>query len=411
MRTTLWSIAASSVLAMSLAVGDEVQDRLDAAIAEHGTVLAAIETDVQEQLDDLFNRLSASGDEGKAEAVAGFREKFAVDGILPDEPLLRTIRQKAKSRFLKATQDRRAAYRKAIAEYSRAGDANSADETKRALQEFEREISQSPMSFRASNQGRPNDRELTGSVSENNSNTDESAPKVASEGGNATPAIDSPAGSAARRKAIKPPKPGPSEELVAVIKSGRELDVLRDHLATTDQKAEAVISVFSRISDEYPPAKWTYADCGYLSDFVIREYPNTETIVYPDRFRYGDEGLEWGPVSSRGDFTGGLYVNVSSPIHTDTPIEPFGRYVRSRHLIAWLAISDGPKTLIQRAEFLRQTNDLTSVNLNFTDDDFKAWLGCVGCKDPEALKQVIQELKRAKLPLEAAARFAKNNGL
>lgn len=118
-------------------VGVQVQQDLNEAISDYEKAVGAIETDVQAQLAELFDRFADGGELEKAQEVAKHKESFATEGLLSDVPMLKTIREKAKVRFTKANLDLRNAYQRAIAEFTRARDLRSANETKRSFQEFQ----------------------------------------------------------------------------------------------------------------------------------------------------------------------------------------------------------------------------------------------------------------------------------
>jgi len=400
MRTTVWLIAVSSILASSLEVGDEVQDRLDTAIAEYESVLAKLESDVQDQLGDLFDRYADDGELEKTQKVATLRETFATEGLLPDIPLLRTIREKARVRFSKANLQLRTAYKKAIAEYTRARDLRAAEEAKKALQEFEKDSGPDRIQFPRAERKKPKQQDRPAA---------ELNPPLILRPPLRSNAADGPAPDSTQPETgpnSAPPKSGkdsePSEALLAVINKGPERDVLSDRLATTHAKGVAMWELLQRVCREYKVSQWTYADCDYFSALPRNE--NHRTGGMP---MLRATGVEHGKIVWR----------FHQWNHNTTHSAPYGRgesfgsMIRGRCMAMWLLSAESAEEFIHRTQKLGQTNDLTSVNANLSVDEIKLWLSALGCDNRQEVAQVIGQIQKANVPLDAIAKFAADEGL
>lgn len=401
MRTTIWSIAASAVLAMSVAVGDEVQERLDAAIAEYESVLAQLESDVQDQLGDLFERYANDGDLEKAQAVATLRETFATEGLLPDIPLLRTIREKARVRFSKANLDLRTAYKKAIADYTRARDLRAAEEARKTLQEFEKENGPDRIQFPRAERKKAAQRQQQQAVQVQASGSIPGPPPGSTAAGASSPRSTQPGRTSPSTAKAQVKKPEPSEELLAVINRGPERDVLSDRLASQTDKSLSAQALVRRVSREHPPSKMHYGDCYYLCSILCDVQASIGTAIVPKTSRASVAGIQWG------------FLISGKPVEqiTDTEKIRFENRVLNQFLVLWLIGASDTEEFIRRADFLSRTSQLPEVSQAFKEDDLKVWLAALGCGTLDEVAEVIGQLKQAQVDLKAVIDFADREGL
>lgn len=412
MRASITAAVTGFLLAAGLAataqvrqdVSEQVQEDLDAAIGDYEKAVSAIEADVQSQLADLFDRYADDGELEKAQEVAKHRESFATGGLLADVPMLKTIREKARVRFTKANLDLRNAYRRAIAEFTRARDLRSAAETKRSFHEFEQGTQPDRLQFpRAAKEDKKKDsgkreQQNIGEVVVPESPQDAAKP-VPVRG----PSQSGGEGKADGQPAAKAP-PSRSGGLAGLLGQGRERAMLVDRLATTKEKHDAVWSLMSRASKDYPMTELTYEDCLLLASISFDGYAGTgDTLWFANTPTLGSKGLGWSS-------------SATSPIEN---VDRVGRidglswrdHARSRFVILWLMASADPGEFVRRVEFLRQANELASVSLAFSEDDLKVWLAYVGCTNRERVSEVISRLQQAGVSLAAVSRFAEKEGL
>jgi hypothetical protein len=402
MWQVFWTIVANILLAASVTAGNEIQEQLDAAIRDYEKAIEAIEGDAKNQLQELFDRFADNGDLEKAQETAALKDRFVTEGILPDVPSLKVIREKAKARYSKANVSLRTAYRKAIAEFTRIRDLRSAEETKRSLQEFESETQPDRLQFPRAAKKRKKDPE-----------PGQAANNMPDAGLQNQPVRDTPPRSrpVPNAKSVKAPHAlKPNEDLLAAINNGPERDVLRDRLATSQQKQSALLSLVDRVETEYPVLNWSYADCEYLSSFVISESPRTNSLIWPSiEFRDSMPRCTYGVNQVMVDVW--FYTDEGGQITDATPREPTITMARSRWLVAWLLASDSPEEFVQRTQVLLRTNELRSVNYNLTVDEFKGWIASLGCDNREDVTKVVDKLRRAQVPLAAMAKFVTQEGL
>lgn len=74
-------------------------------------------------------------------------------------------------------------------------------------------------------------------------------------------------------------------------------------------------------------------------------------------------------------------------------------------------MSGTPLEFARRAETIRLAGELAVVNSTFTEDDFKTSLGSLGCETREDVRDVISQLRKANVPLQAVAAFLSREGL
>jgi hypothetical protein len=403
MRFFIWAVAVTGFLATGVAAGDEVRQKLDEAVEEYGRAVAAIEDDVQKQLGEVFDRYADSGDLEKAQEVAALRNTFATEGLLPDTPLLRTIREKAKVRFSKANSDLRSAYRAAITSYTRDRDLRAAAEIKRLLQEFEKENGPDVLQFPRAERKKSKQREQQQQAPVEASENKPEPPPGSTAAAGSFPRSTQPGRTntrTARAQANK--ESGPSEELLAVINKGPERDVLSDRLATTDAKSSAMLHLLDRIFEEYPVSKRSYADCDYISALPIKEHKRTGgmPLLTPTGVKNGKitwQSNQWHDGVGPSD----LYDEEQS----------YGGLFRGNVMIMWLLSADSADEFVRRTQTLFQNNELPAVNRILSTQEFKLWLSALGCDNQQDVTEVIGHLRKARVPLDAVAKFAADEGL
>jgi Skp family chaperone for outer membrane proteins len=381
----------ATCLSASIGHGDELRDTLDSAIKDYEADLAAIEREVDQSLSELFDLYADKGDLDKAKKIESLADTFRAEAVLPDDPLVRAIREKAKIGFERANRAVRTAYREAVVAYTKARNLRAADDVRRSLEEFNRTTSEERLLF---------------PKAEKRKAASPKSPPQASKPPSAPPGQKQP-----HKLPGKSPIE-PSKELLAAINAGPEREILGNALASLSDKEHAIWLLYGRVTKTFPARSWTLDDVDYLSSVTIAYHPNCKVLVCPDELTLRDGELEVTFVEC-GEAPSEPHYHPSEPGAFDLmgPNEPTATHVYSRFRVAWLVASPSVEDFLLRVKALKGRADLRSIDLNFGDEDFKVWLNLIGCKNREEIEAVLNKLRDAGVAFTAVKTFAQRAGL
>ena len=390
--------------------GDEIRDSLDQALATYETNLADIESEVEQGFAELFDTYADRGELEKAKELESHADRFRTEGLVPDIAMLRSIREKAKAKFDKASRELRTAYRTTIAAYTRARDLRAAEEVDKSLKEFDQQQGAGRLQFPRADKKPPAIRPKPKAPEPQGIKANAVAP-------NALPAnrrrADQPRQTRAEAGGAVANNRGPSQKLQALINSGTERDVLSNGLASTDAKSSAMLDLYYRILEQYPPQGWTFGDCEHLGNLSISAYAGCKILVCPCSLTL-ERGLVGCQVSGLGAAPSEIHYYADADgglIKDSTPRESTAAMVCSRFRVLWLASSGSPEEFISRTRSLQGAAVTRSVDQNFTVDELKVWLSSIGCDNRDKVSAAIQKLRKAGIDFTALLQFAAGEGL
>jgi hypothetical protein len=365
----LWLLAAGGFLAFAPSViAEDPMSRIQEAHDEYEKAMERIDSEALSRMDELIAKYSDDGNLRKVLEVRAQKARLMEERAWPESVAFRSTRERIRSARLRASRELENAYEDAIAELTKEKNYDDAvilrDELDELLQ------IQKECDFQKSDDAQASQE----------TNTDEDATEVVDRDAKRPrkPARKPASDRVVRGKKTAADAKSPLD-LAAALAAEAAKTRLSDPLATSKEKADALLSITKALYMKLPPRLWTAKQCDDFAEWFSNSTNGADHCFLP----------EVAPVAGTGPW---LLATNAGPRSISGPPDGLRRFCLSRPRMQWLVSSPTSEEFIARANHLQTNESWPDIDRELDLDSLKLWLKSIGCADLASSRKMVDAL-------------------